>query len=185
MLKAYHGEWNKDNSPRLTDHSLEELYSLVDQLAAARPVSSSRGGASGHHAWIIVSDRRFNLEVYFGEDTRRDGVVDFVLYGPYSPGERCDIYDGRGLHGEMTAPCLKELLSLLDRGRSPVDYVRRVSPGGVRRDGLAPNQAVRGPRSSPGQPNPPVHQPERARSSQVFSAARAARTRPAAAGAPA
>jgi hypothetical protein len=124
MLKAHHGEWNKENSPRLTARSLGELCSLVDRLAAARPVSSYGGGASGHHAWIIVSDQGFNLEVYFGEDTRTDGVIDFVLYGPCPPGERGSIYDGRGLHGEMTTACLKELLALLDAGRSPVDYVR-------------------------------------------------------------
>lgn len=124
MLNAYHGEWHKANSPRLTAHSQDELCSLVDRLAAARPVSSYGGGASGHHAWIIVSDRGFNLEVYFGEDTRADGVIDFVLYGPCSPGERGDIYDGRGLHGEMTTACLKGLLATLDEGRSPVDYVR-------------------------------------------------------------
>lgn len=75
-------------------------------------------------AWISVSDQGFDLEVYFGEDTRQDGIIDFVLYGPYSPGERTDIYDGRGLHGAMTTACLKDLLVLLDEGRSPVDYVR-------------------------------------------------------------
>lgn len=127
MLKAYHGEWNKENAHRLTAHSLDELHKLVDRLAAARPVSSYRGGASGDHAWIIVSDHGFDLSVNFGEDCREEGVVWFLLYGPYSPGEkgkRGNIYDGRGLDGRMTAACLKGLLALLDEGYSPVDYVR-------------------------------------------------------------
>jgi hypothetical protein len=100
------------------------LCRLVDRLAAARPVSSYSRGTSGDHAWIILSDQGFDLEVYFGEGSRKDGVIDFVLFGPYSPGERCSIYDGRGLQGEMTTVCLKGLLAVLDKGCSPVDYVR-------------------------------------------------------------
>jgi hypothetical protein len=125
MLKAYYGEWNKDNSHSLTAHSLDVLHELIDRLAAARPVSSYRGGARGDHAWIIVSDHGFDLSVYFGENCREDGEVRFLLYGPYSPGERGDIYDGRGLDGSMTTACLKGLLTLLDQGRSPVDSVGR------------------------------------------------------------
>ena len=127
MLNAYHGEWNKDLPHHLTAHSLDELCSLVDRLAAARPVSSYGGGVRGHHAWIIVSDRGFSLEVYFGEDTRQDDEVDFVLHGQCSPGEQGDIFDGRGLHGEMSTACLKGLLDLLDKGRSPRDYVCKQS----------------------------------------------------------
>ena len=124
MLNAYYGEWNKVSSHKLTPHSLDQLYQLIDRLAANRRVSSSGRGVSGDHAWIILSDHGFDLSVYFGEGCREDGVVRFLLYGPYSPGERGSIYDGRGLDGAMTTACLKGLLALLDAGRSPVDYVR-------------------------------------------------------------
>ena len=123
MLKAYHGEWNKENSPKLAPQPLGELVELVDRLAAAPRVSSYGGGASGHHAWIIVSDHGFDLEIYFGESTGKDSVVDFVLYGPYSDGEKGSIYDGRGLYGEITTACLKGLLALLDEGSSPLEYL--------------------------------------------------------------
>lgn len=125
MLNAYYGEWNNKNSYKLTPHSLDELYRLIDRLAAARPISSYSRGASGDHAWIIASDHGFDLSVYFGEGCREDGVVRFLLYGPYAPGDGGHIYDGRGLEGEMTTACLKGLLALWDEGRSPVDYVRR------------------------------------------------------------
>lgn len=124
MLNAYHGEWNKENSSQLTPHSLNELHTLIDRLAAAKPISSYPGGASGHHAWIIVSDHCFNLEIYFGESTKQNDTVDFVLYGPYQPGEETNIYDGRGLDGIMTTTCLKETLNKLDTGQNPVQHVR-------------------------------------------------------------
>lgn len=123
MLKAYFGEWNKENVSELTPHSLAELYELVDHLAVATTISEHGAGASGHHAWISVRDHGFDLEIYFGESTRRDAVIDFVLYGPYSPGENCNFYDGRGLHGEMTIECIKSLLALLDQDISPVSFV--------------------------------------------------------------
>jgi hypothetical protein len=127
MLEAYYGEWNKQYSPEFMARRLDELYEWVDRLAAARPVSSYGRGISGHHAWIILRTLDFSLAVYFGEDCRSDGVVDFHLYGPCPPGperERAHPYDGRGLAGTMTVPCLNGMLALLDEGRSPVDYVR-------------------------------------------------------------
>lgn len=131
MLNACHGEWDRENAYGYTPHSLDELRRLVDRLAAARPVSSYPGGASGDHAWILVSDHGFDLSVYFGEGCREDGVVRFELYGPYTPGDRGDIYDGRGVAGDMTTACLMGLLALLDGGHSPVasvwDSAREVS----------------------------------------------------------
>ena len=124
MLNAYFGEFNQVHPCKLTTHSLDELSGWIDRFAAARPVSSYSRGMSGDHAWIIVSDHGFSVTVYFGEGCREDGLVRYLLYGPFSPGERCSVYDGRGLHGEMTTACLKGLLALLDAGRSPVDYVR-------------------------------------------------------------
>jgi hypothetical protein len=125
MLNAYHGEWNKENTYQLKSQTTEELCDLIDRLSTTRPVSSYRGGASGDHAWIILSDHGFNLEVYFGEGTRQDLVVRFVLYGPYEPGETTSIYDGRGLFGDITTDHLKGLLALLDQGSSPLDFVNR------------------------------------------------------------
>lgn len=125
MLNAYYGEFNKRIPPTLAPNSLDELYQLIDRLAAARPVSSYGRGMSGDHAWIIVSDHGFDLSAYFSEDCREEGVVWFVLYGPYSPGDGGNIYDGRGLHGVMSTACLKGLLALMDEGRSPLDYVRK------------------------------------------------------------
>ena len=125
MLKAYYGEFNKKNSHKFEPHSLDELSRLIDRLVAARPVSSYSRGMSGDHAWIILSDHGFDLSVYFGEGCREDGVIRFVLYGPYSPADRGDIYDGRGLDGSMTTACLKGLLRLLDKGCAPVTYVRK------------------------------------------------------------
>jgi len=124
MLNAYHGEWNKENAYKLLPHSVDELCALIDRLAAVRPISSYRGGASGHHAWIILSDHGFDLEVYFGEDTGKDSIVSFVLYGPYAEEEEKSIYDGRGLHGEVAIESLKVMLGLLDRGSSPIEHVR-------------------------------------------------------------
>lgn len=127
MLEAYYGEFNKANSPSFAAHALDELYAWVDRLAAARPVSSYQGGASGDHACICVKNVNFFLNAYFGEECRNDNAVRFELYGPYSPEEqsqRISPFDGRGLWGSMTTACLKRLLALLDDGRSPVDYVR-------------------------------------------------------------
>lgn len=123
MLNAYYGEFGKQNQPKLVPHSLEDLHSLIDHLCARPPVSSYPGRATGHHAWIIVSDHGFDLQVYFGESTGKDLVVSFVLYGPYSAGEENSIYDGRGLHGDISTENLKTLLGILDQGRSPVDFV--------------------------------------------------------------
>lgn len=124
MLNACYGEFNKKIPPTLAPHSLDELYLLIDRLAAARPVSSYGRGISGDHAWICVSDRGFDVEAYFSEDCREESVVWFVLYGPYSPGDGGNIYDGRGLHGVMSIACLKGVLALLDEERSPLNYVR-------------------------------------------------------------
>lgn len=52
------------------------------------------------------------------------GLVTFLLYGLYSPGNRAYIHDGRGVRGYMTTACLKGLLALLDEERSPLNYVR-------------------------------------------------------------
>jgi hypothetical protein len=126
MLEAYYGEWNQVNTHHFTAHSLDELYRLADRLAAARPVSSYRGGMSGDHAWIVLKSLDFSLCVYFGEDCRSEGVVWFHLYGPIPSGperKHAHPYDGRGLAGRMTMACLKGLLALLDEGRSPVAYL--------------------------------------------------------------
>ena len=72
MLKAFWGEWNKMPSQKLAPRSLGELYLLIDRFAETRPVSSYRGGASGHHAWIIVSENGFDFSVYYGDATRLD-----------------------------------------------------------------------------------------------------------------
>jgi hypothetical protein len=127
MLEACQGEWGTVCPPRYSAVALSDLCSLIDRLAAAAPLSSRIDGASGDHAWISVIDRGFVLHAYFGENCRADGIVGFELYGPYPPGTECehgDPYDGRGLAGRMTTACLKAVLSLLDKGHSPVDYVR-------------------------------------------------------------
>ena len=58
-------------------------------------------------------------------ECNEDSGVSFVLYGPYSPGDGGNIYDGRGLYGDMTTECVKGLLALLEEGRCPVDFVRQ------------------------------------------------------------
>jgi hypothetical protein len=143
MLKAYHGEFNKENAYQLTSHSRDELHTLIDRLAAARTVSSYGGGSSGHHAWIIVSDHGFNLEIYFGEDTHKDGVISFVLYGPCAPGEWGDIYDGRGLHGGGHDHRVSEGNAGLDgRGTFACGVCPRIGPGSVCGHGQAPFLAM-------------------------------------------
>src|SRR5438132_1498626 len=127
MLEASYGEWGMGSPSVYKTLAMEELVALVDRLAAAPPVSSDGGGASGDHAWISVIDRGFVLHAYFGEDCRADGAVGFELYGACPPGterDHGDPYDGRGLAGSMTTACLKSVLSLLDNGHSPVDHVR-------------------------------------------------------------
>lgn len=125
MLNACHGEWNKENIYQFAPKSLMEVCDLVDQLASTRPISSYPGGASGDHGWIILSDRGFDLEVYFGETTREDSIVSFVLYGPCKAKETKSIFDGRGLTGDITTDHLKAVLALLDEGSSPIDFLHR------------------------------------------------------------
>lgn len=131
MLDAYYGERSRENSPVFAAHSLDELYGLVDRLAAAPPVSRRSPGLSGHHAWIILKNVDFSLAAYFGEECRGEGLVDFHLYGPVPPpGPERDWshpYDGRGLAGVMSTACLKGVMALLDEGRSPLDYVRELA----------------------------------------------------------
>ncbi|HLP00092.1 MAG TPA: hypothetical protein VK171_15965 [Fimbriimonas sp.] len=127
MLNAYHGEFNQEKASQLTPHSLEDLNTLIERLAAAKPVSGYGSGARGHHAWIIVSDHGFNLEIYFGESTKQNQTIDFVLYGPFLPSEETNIYDGRGLDGVMTIICLKKTLTILDQGNNPIEYVKQTA----------------------------------------------------------
>jgi hypothetical protein len=130
MLESSYSEWGMGQPPVYAVRSLAALHALVDRLAAAPTVSSRGAGASGDHAWISVIDRGFIAHAYFGEETRRDGVISFELYGPYSPGterDDGDPYDGRGLAGSMTTAQLKVMLSLLDAGQSPVEYVRETA----------------------------------------------------------
>lgn len=127
MLSACYGEWGTGRPPDYAAYSLAELHGLVDRFAAAPPVSSQGDGASGTHAWISVIDRGFVLHAYFGEECRAGGAVGYELYGPYPPRterEYGDPYDGTGLAGTMTTACLKDVLGLLDGGRSPVEFVR-------------------------------------------------------------
>jgi hypothetical protein len=127
MLEARYSEWDSCSPNSYAALMLDELCALVDRFAAAPPVSSYVGGASGAHACMSVIDHGFVLHAYFGEDCRGGGVVEFELYGPYPPGterNHGDRYDGRGLVGRMTTVCLKGVLLLLDEGHSPVDYVR-------------------------------------------------------------
>ena len=130
MLEASHCEWGKERPTGYAPVALEDLGALVDRLVAAPTISSRDGGASGDHAWISVIDHGFIAHAYFGEQTRRDGVISFELYGPYPPGterDDSDPYDGRGLAGSMTTTHLKGMLSLLDQGQSPVEYVRETA----------------------------------------------------------
>src|SRR5262245_42876870 len=127
MLEVSYGEWNTEGSTDYQALSLEDLCALVDRFAAAPPLSSYGPNASGDHAWMSVIDRGFVAHVYFDEGTGANGTVEFELYGPYPPGterDYSDPYDGNGLAGRMTTECLKQMLSILDAGKSPIDFVR-------------------------------------------------------------
>ena len=126
MLKARYGQWDTACPNNYALLPLDHLCALVEGLAAAPSLSTDVSGAAGTHALISVIDHGFILHAYFGEDCREGGVVEFELYGPYAPGterNHRDSYDRRGLAGRMTTVCLKRVLSILDEGRSPVDYL--------------------------------------------------------------
>src|SRR5262245_2664285 len=109
-------------------YSVAELRNFIDRFVIAPTVSGHGDGASGHHAWIGIAVGGFTLAVYFGEETKDDGRVDFNLYGPYPAGtelDRHDPYDGRGLEGEMSIRSLKRVVKLLDQSQTPLEYVRR------------------------------------------------------------
>lgn len=102
----------------------EELLRVVDRFHGMGSDLAGRfpSWADGDHAWISVVDRGFVLHAYFERRTIR-----FELYGPKPVGrekERGDPYDGSGLTGVLEADTLKEVITLLDQGECPRQFVR-------------------------------------------------------------
>ena len=85
---------------------------MAAALAGTTPGSFSRRSTS---PWRCTSERTAGATASTSTSTARARPA---------PSARAHPYDGRGLAGTMTLPCLKQMLSLLDEGRSPVDYVR-------------------------------------------------------------
>ena len=103
---------------------LEELLDVVDRFSEMSSDLDGRfpPGSSGAHAWMSIVDQGFVMHAYFDRRT-----ITFELYGPTPVGrekEYGDPYDGRGLSGELDADTLKNVIKLLDEGRSPRDYVQ-------------------------------------------------------------
>jgi hypothetical protein len=104
--------------------TVEELFAVVDRFG--RMASDLDGrfppGADGAHAWISIIDQGFVMHAYFNRRT-----IGFELYGPHPAGkerEYGDPYDGSGLCGELDEDALMWIITLLDQGRSPREYVQ-------------------------------------------------------------
>jgi hypothetical protein len=102
----------------------KEILGVIDRFHDMRSDLEGRfpPGCSGDHGWMTVIDQGFTMHTYFCEDTIR-----FELYGPKPPGEEKepgDSYDGSGLYGELDADTLKSVVTLLDQGKSPREYVQ-------------------------------------------------------------
>jgi hypothetical protein len=103
----------------------EELLDVVDRFSEMGSDLDGRfpSGADGDHAWISIIDAGFVLHAYFYRQTIR-----FELYGPMPVGKEKqygDPYDGSGLSGELDADTLNGIITLLDRGQSPREYVQQ------------------------------------------------------------
>jgi hypothetical protein len=103
---------------------VQELLGVVDrfdQMGSDLEGRFSPGG-SGDHAWMSIIDQGFVMHAYFCAHTIR-----FELYGPKPVGkerEHLDPFDGSGLYGELDVRTLKSVVTLLDQGRSPREYVQ-------------------------------------------------------------
>jgi hypothetical protein len=105
----------------LRERPLRELLRSADELAAQPEVSEARAGVTAHKGHISVIDREYILHAYFLRQH-----VEFELYGP-PPRETGrlprPLRDGGGLAGAMSVDSLKEVLRMLDRGESPVQFL--------------------------------------------------------------
>ena len=103
-------------SPRFLDGcscTVSDATSAVEQANGLRELSSRRGGASGHKAWISISKNDVSLMLYFmGPD------VDFELVRKYVPD------DQKYCNGELPYHSVAELLTILDAGTDPIDYLQ-------------------------------------------------------------
>lgn len=93
---------------------VSDATSAVEQAYCLRELSSRRGGASGHKAWITVRKNHISLILYFmGPD------VDFELY-------RNDVPDDESYcSGELAYDRVEELLKILDAGLDSIGHLRR------------------------------------------------------------
>lgn len=93
-----------------------EAISAVEQAYGLRELSSRRGGASGHKAWISVQKDDISLMLYFmGPD------VDFEL------GRKGVPEDESYCHGELPRDQLGKLLTMMDAGNDPTDYLKETA----------------------------------------------------------
>ena len=89
-----------------------EAATAVDQAYELRELSSRRGGVSGHKAWISIRQNDVSLMLYFmGPD------VDFELGRMHVPD------DQKYCNGELQYDRLAELLTIVDDGSDPIDYL--------------------------------------------------------------
>ena len=104
--------------------TVKELHKVVDGFSEMGSDLDGRfpPGADGDHAWISIIDSGFVMHAYFYRQ-----IIRFELYGPKPAGKEKqfgDPYDGSGLSGELDVNTLKEIIALLDQGRSPREYVQ-------------------------------------------------------------
>ncbi len=108
---------------------LDTLLKHIEAISALPALSSYPGGVSGCQGSMTIVDKGFILHAYFVDD---EGIVDgtpvqFELYGPYPSGQEGQVEPGaedNETSGYMTVECLKQVLTLLDEGKAPVEFVR-------------------------------------------------------------
>ncbi len=109
-------------SPRPSRLQLKELFRWVDEITALPDPINATHGYEGDKGFISIIDRGFILHAYFTGE-----IVRYELYGPFAPGtERSPRppKEDHGLEGSMSIACLKDVIRLLDDGRSPLEYIR-------------------------------------------------------------
>ena len=106
----------------LRKRQLRELLRSVDELSAMPALSIAEHGVEGDRGCLSIVDRGFILHAYFS-----GRAVRFEVYGPFAPGTEQSPrppWEYPGLTGSMSTACLKEVLRILDRGRSPLEHIR-------------------------------------------------------------